>query len=95
MEGAVFTPTGVNKEKLWLHYNFLPVWDEPSPNKPHVPPYVFLTEALELCYMMRDVEQMLDATDRDGGMLLFVADGKNNEVALFDCMGSMYARREP
>ena len=30
MEGAVFTPTGVNKEKLWSHYNFLPVWDEPA-----------------------------------------------------------------
>jgi hypothetical protein len=30
MKGCVFTPTGVNKDKLWLHYNFLPVWDEPA-----------------------------------------------------------------
>jgi hypothetical protein len=44
---------------------------------------------------MRDVEKILDATDRDGGMLLFVVDGKSNEVALFDCMCSKYARREP
>jgi hypothetical protein len=37
MEGEIFAPTGINKEKLWLHYNFLPVWDKPTPNKPHVP----------------------------------------------------------
>ena len=42
MEGEIFTPTGINKEKLWLHYNFLPVWDQPAPDKPHFPPYVFL-----------------------------------------------------
>lgn len=41
-EGDVFTPTGINKEKLWLHYNFLPVLDKPTPNKAHVPAYVFL-----------------------------------------------------
>lgn len=94
MEGGVFTPTGVNKEKLWLHYNFLPIWDEPAPNKLHVPPYVFLTEALELCHTIGDVEMLLDETDRDGGMLLFAVDGKNNEFALFDCMCSKYYRRE-
>jgi len=95
MEGGVFTPTGINKEKLWLHYNFLPVWDVPAPNKLHVPPYVFLTEALELCRTISDVEALLSKTDRDGGMLLFAVDGKNNEFALFDCMCSKYARREP
>ena len=94
MEGDVFTPTGINQEKLWLHYNFLPVWDEPAPNKLHVPPYVFLTEALELCHTISDVETLLDETDRDGGMLLFAVDGKNNEFALFDCMCSKYSRWE-
>ena len=94
MEGGVFTPTGINKDKLWLHYNFLPVWDEPAPNKLHVPPYVFLTEALELCHTISDVETLLDETDRDGGMLLFAVDGKNNEFALFDCMCSKYSRWE-
>ena len=93
-EGDVFTPTGINKEKLWLHYNFLPVWDKPAPTKPHVPAYVFLTEALELCRTISDVETLLDETDRDGGMLLFAVDGKNNEFALFDCMCSTYYRRE-
>ena len=95
MEGDVFTPTGINKEKLWLHYNFLPVWDQPSPGKPHVPAYVFLTEALELCRTISDVEMLLNETDRDGGMLLFAADGKTDEFALFDCMCSKHYRRNP
>jgi hypothetical protein len=94
MEGEIFTSTGINKEKLWLHYNFLPVWDTPAPNKPHVPPYVFLTEALELCRTISDVELLLDSTDRDGGMMLFALDGKSNECALFDCLCSKYYRRE-
>jgi hypothetical protein len=94
MEGDVFTPTGINKEKLWLHYNFLPVWDTPAPDKPHVPPYVFLTEALELCHTISDVEDMLNEINRDGGMLLFAVDGKNNEFALFDCLCSKHYRRQ-
>jgi len=95
MEGDIFTPTGINKEKLWLHYNFLPVWDEPSSTKPHVPAYAFLTEALELCHTISDVEMLLNEIDRDGGMLLFAVDGKNNEFALFECMCSKYCKREP
>lgn len=95
MEGDIFTPTGINKEKLWLHYNFLPVWDKPSPNKPHVPAFVFLTEALELCHTISDVETLLNETDRDGGMMLFAVDGKTNEFALFDCTCSKHYRREP
>ena len=95
MEGEIFAPTGINKEKLWLHYNFLPVWDQPTANKTHVPPYVFLAEALELCRTIHDVETLLSETDRDGGMLLFAADGKNNDFALFDCMCSRHYRREP
>jgi hypothetical protein len=95
MEGDVFAPTGINQERLWLHYNFLPVWDNPSPGKPHVPGYVFLTEALELCRTIGDVEAFLNETDRDGGMLLFAIDGKTDEFALFDCMCSKHFRREP
>jgi len=94
MEGDIFTPTGINKEKLWLHYNFLSVWDQPAPNKPHVPAYVFLTEALELCRNINDVEMLLNETDRDGGMLLFAVDGKTNEFAVFECMCSEHFRRD-
>jgi Acyl-coenzyme A:6-aminopenicillanic acid acyl-transferase len=95
MEGDIFTPTGINKEKLWLHYNFLSAWDQPALNKPHVPAYVFLTEALELCRDISDVEKLLNETDRDGGMLLFAVDGKKNEFALFECLCTKYYKREP
>jgi hypothetical protein len=95
MEGDIFTPTGINKEKLWLHYNFLSVWDKPALNKPHFPAYVFLTEALELCHNISDVERLLNEIDRDGGMLLFTVDGKTNEFALFECLCSKYYKREP
>jgi hypothetical protein len=56
---------------------------------------VFLTEALELCRTIGDVEAFLNENDRDGGMLLFANDGKNDEFALFDCMCSKHFRREP
>jgi hypothetical protein len=95
MEGDVFTPTGINQDRLWLHYNFLSAWDAPEPGRPHVPPYVFLTEALELCHTISDVEVLLNGTDRDGGMLLFAVDGKDNQFAIFECMCSKYYRRQP
>ncbi len=95
MQGDVFTPTGVNREKLWLHYNYLPVWDKPAPGKPHLPAFAFLTEALELCRTIEDVEALIRETDRDGGMLLFAVDGKSQEFTLFDCTCSRHYRREP
>jgi hypothetical protein len=95
MEGDVFTPTGINKDRLWLHYNYLPVWDKPAPGKPHLPGYAFLTEALELCRTIRDVEALLDEIHRDGGMLLFAVDGKTDELALFECTCANHFRREP
>ena len=65
------------------------------PGRPHVPPYVFLTEALELCRTISDVEALLNTTNRDAGMLLFAVDGKDNGFALFDCMCSKHYRRQP
>lgn len=94
MEGDIFAPTGINKEKLWLHYNFLSVWDEPAVDKPHFPGYVFLTEALERCSKLSDVERMLDEFDRDGGMMLFAVDGKNQEFAIYECLCSKFFKRE-
>lgn len=95
MEGDIFAPTGINKEKLWLHYNYLSVWDQPSQKKPHMPAYVFITNALEQCRTIDDVEALLNEIDRDDGMLLFAVDGKTNEFALFDCLCSKHYRREP
>jgi hypothetical protein len=94
-EGDIFSGTGVNKDRLWLHYNFLTPWDKASSDKPHVPAYVWMTEALELCSTIVEVEALLNSTDRDGGMLLFAVDGKSNQVALFECLCSRYYRREP
>ncbi len=94
MEGDIFTPTGVNQEKLWLHNNYLSAWDKPASNKPHFPSYVFTTEALEQCHNINDVEKLLNGVDRDGGMLLFAVDGKTNEFAIFECLCSKYHRRE-
>jgi hypothetical protein len=95
MQGDVFAPTGINKDRLWLHYNFLPVWDKPEPGRPHVPGYVFLTEALEMCRDLGDVEAFLDETDRDGGMMLFAVDGKTNDFAVFECLCAQHFRRNP
>lgn len=95
MEGDVFTPTGINKDRLWLHYNYLPKLDKPTPDKPQVPPHVFLTEALELCHTIGDVERMFNEMDRNGSMLLFAVDGKTDEFALFECTCFRHCRVEP
>ncbi len=95
MEADVFAPTGINKDKLWLHYNYLPVWDEPDPGKPHVPGYVLVSEALEVCRTLGDVEAFLNETDRDGGMMLFAVDGKTNDFAVFECLCAKHYRRDP
>ncbi len=93
MEGDVFTPTGINQERLWLHYNYLPVSDAPTGGKPHWPAYVFLTEALETCRTIAEVEARLQAIDRDGGMVLFAVDGKTGESAVFECTCTEHFRR--
>ena len=95
MQGDIFTPTGINKKKLWLHYNYLDVWDTVEPGRPHIPAYVFLTEALEVCSSIQDVEALLNETDRDGGMMLFAVDGKTNEFAIFECLCTKHVRRDP
>ena len=95
IEGDVFAPTGINKEKLWLHYNYLSVWDEPEPGKPHVPGYIFVTEALEACRTLDEVEALLKEFDRDGGMMLFAVDGKTNDFAIFECLCAQHFRRDP
>ena len=95
MQGDVFTPTGINQERLWIHHNYLPVWDAPRMGRPHLPGYVLLTEALETCSTIKEVEDILGRYDRDGGMLLFCADGKTDEYAIFECSSSQYFKHTP
>jgi hypothetical protein len=94
MEGDVFTPTGINRERLWLHYNYLPAWDAPPASRPHLPGYAFLVDALETCRTLLDLEALLERVPRDGGMLLFAVDGKTDDFALYECSCAGYHKRE-
>ena len=46
-EGDVFTATGVNRERLWLHHHALTASDAPRPGRPHMSGWVLLSEMLE------------------------------------------------
>jgi len=94
LEGDVFTPTGINQEKLWLHYNYLPAWDAPMTDRLHLPCYALIVEALETCRTLQDVEGLLERVQRDDGMLLFAVDGKTNTYALYECSCTDMYKRE-
>ncbi|MHC4714090.1 MAG: C45 family autoproteolytic acyltransferase/hydrolase [Planctomycetota bacterium] len=85
LQADVFTATGVNSERLWMHYNWLPANEPPSADSSAVECQVFLPEALETCRSIPEVERLLSQIPRRGGMNLFVMDGKTNEFALFEC----------
>lgn len=93
LEGDIFSGTGFNKEKLWIHYNWLPVWDIPLKSKEQIAPFIFIRRALERCKSIDDVEMLLQNKIRDGGMNLFVIDGENNEIAVFECTCKNYKKR--
>jgi hypothetical protein len=94
-EGDVFAPTGINKDRLWLHYHYLPVGDEPAPGRPHLPPFVFMMEALETCRTIQEVENLLHEIQRSDGMMLFAVDGKTDEFAIFECGCNLHYVRRP
>lgn len=95
MEGDVFYVTGMNRDRLWLHYNYLPAWDAPTAGNPHLPCYVLIVEALETCRTLEEVEALLGRIERDDGMLLFAVDGKDNTYALYECGCAGWHKREP
>jgi hypothetical protein len=90
--GDLFSGTGYNKEKIWLHYNWLPVWDEAAAEA--LPPYVFLRMALESCGSINEIENLLQRIPRDGGMNLFAVDGKDNTYTVFECLCNSYIKRK-
>jgi hypothetical protein len=94
LEGDVFTGTGINHERLWLHYNYLPTWDAPVASEPHLPCYALLVEALETCRTLQDLEVLLAHVQRDDGMLLFAVDGKTDAFALYECDCTDVYKRE-
>jgi hypothetical protein len=95
LEGDVFTPTGINRARLWLHYHYLSAWDAPAPDAPCLPCYAWLVEALETCRDLNDLEALLAQVQRDDGMLLFAVDGKTGEYALYECTCQKNVRIEP
>jgi hypothetical protein len=94
MEAEPFTSTGLNRELIWLHYNYLPEEDKPSGSKRVLPPYVLITELLETCASLGEVEAALENTERAGGMMLFALDGKTQEYAIYECGCQGYNKRQ-
>ncbi len=94
-EGDVFAPTGINQERLWLHYHYLPAVDTLQSDQPHLPPYVVMIEALETCRSLQELEVLLGQIQRSDGMLLFAVDGRTNDLAIFECGHRVHYKREP
>jgi hypothetical protein len=89
----MFCSTGINKEKLWLHYNFLPVGDHlVSVN--HIFRPLFYDAGPETCRSIAEVEGMLHQIQRTDGMMLFVVDGKTDEFAIFGVRASYILQAE-
>ena len=94
LEGDVFSGTGVNKEKLWLHYNWLPSWGKKNTTISDLPPYVLLREALETCSSIADVKSMLSKENYDRCFVLFSVDGKTNDFSVFECSNFDFKEKE-
>ena len=93
-EGALFSLTGYNSRKLWVHCNRLPAWDMPDPDEKAIPSFVFVRMALESCSHIGEIEKLLQAFPRDSGMCLFVVDGKSNTYAVYECTCKGYVKRQ-
>ncbi len=91
-EGDLFSGTGYNEKRLWLHYHTLPEGEKTPPDK-GLPPYVFLRMALEKCNTLNDVENMLKTYSRDSAMLLFAVDGRTNGYGVYECAHKGYMKR--
>ncbi len=92
-EAETFTTTGINCDRLWLQCNGGPALDAPSSTKPCFYPYIVVTEALETCSTLADVESLLGRWERTRGMILFVVDGKSQESAILECQCREHHRR--
>jgi len=92
MPAEPFTCTGVNERKLWLHYHYLPPRDrDPAPPDAWFE-FVWMTEALETCSDLEDVESLLGDRPRRGCMLLFAVDGKSDRRAVYQCEPTSFLR---
>ena len=94
MRGEIFAATGLNEAGLWLHYNWLPAFDLPSGEA--WTPYVLLTEMLETCQSIDQVETIVKETRRTGGMLIFAAKQNTTtaSTALLECTPKSVIRKD-
>jgi hypothetical protein len=90
MRGELFAATGLNQAGLWLHYNWLPSF-EPVAIAGWTP-YVLLTELLETCKNVDEVEARLQETTRTGGMLIFALEGNKGAGAIIECSPTQIVR---
>lgn len=94
MESETFTATGINRERLWLHYHWLPAQEAAVEGGSEMLPFVLLTTALETCSTLEEVELLLSETDRSGGMMLFAVDGKRGTGAVYECSRRTVVKRQ-
>ena len=92
LAGDIWTTSGINKSRLWLHVDSLPSNDGPGPEKLTLPTYGFTVEALETCETIQDVADLLNKIDRTEGMILIVVAGGGDEAAVFECSCSGWAK---
>jgi hypothetical protein len=93
--GDIDADTGMNAEGLWLHVHTLQAADEPRAGVSCISWLFWMREALETCATLDDVERFIARTDRDRGVLLFAADGRRGQSAIFECSRSAYRAVEP
>lgn len=93
LKGDVFIVTGINRERLWLHHNYLEAYEPPADEPGALPSWGFVRAALETCTSIDEVEQMLSTWTRLDGMNLTVVDGKTQDAAVLECSRSTYRRR--
>lgn len=94
LEAGIFSGTGYNREKIWLHYNWLPAWDTPKFNESSISPYVFIRQALETCSSVGELDGLLSSCMRDTGMALTAIDGKTNEYNVYECTCKNFVKRK-
>ena len=92
MEGDIFTPTGINRERIWLHHQYLPSSERPHPGANAFPGYIWLPVMLESCRSLWEVEQFLTQHELSEGMILFAGDGKTGECAVYECTCTGFRR---
>lgn len=93
--GDIDADTGMNAEGLWLHMHTLQAADDLRPGVSCISWLFWMREALETCASLDDVQRFIECTDRDRGVLLFAADGRRGDSAVFECSRSGHRRIDP